>query len=69
MTAYEEASYRLDVYQLDPRVEKLYTDVELPGPLLHVGRSVYLLLAAPPVGKGWTLGRYRMRGAWPGGAL
>lgn len=63
VTAYEEASYRLDVYRLGRTVEKLHQDVELPGPMLHAGRSVYLLLAAPPSGIGWTLARYRMRGA------
>ncbi|HEX7050569.1 MAG TPA: 6-bladed beta-propeller [Longimicrobiales bacterium] len=57
---YEEATYRADVYRLGTEPVKLYHDVPLPGPLLHAGGAVYLLLAGPGESRGWTLGRYRL---------
>lgn len=61
--AYEEATYRLDVYSLGAGVTKLYEDIPLPGRLLHVGDRLYLLLGQPPELGAWTLGRYRMEDA------
>lgn len=59
--AYEEASYRLDIYRLGSAVVKVCEDVPLPGAFLHSGEAVYLLLGGPPNLNGWTLGRYQLR--------
>ena len=60
VVAYEESRYRLDLYRLGAELRKLAQDIELPGPLLHAGEKVYILLAAPPETERWTLGRYRL---------
>lgn len=52
--AYEEASYRADVYR--PDGTKLLEDVELPGRLLAGGDHLHLLLSTAP--GPWTIGRY-----------
>lgn len=55
---HREASYRIDVYRLRSTPEKLVADVDLPGRLLHAGRSVHLLTATPADAPGWTVTRY-----------
>lgn len=55
--AYEEATYRADVYRIESG-RKLLEDVPLPGPLLEGGRHVHLLLSSPP--EGWTVGHFRV---------
>jgi len=62
IVAYDEATYRLDVYRLHPQLVKLAEDILLPGPLLHAGAAVYVLLGRPPQPDAWTLGRYEWRG-------
>lgn len=61
VVAYEEASYRLDIYSLRPALTKLAEDVRLPGPLLQAGEAVYLLLGRPPEADAWTMGRYELK--------
>lgn len=58
IVAYEDASYRADVYELATG-RKLMTDVPLPGRLLEGGRHVHLLVSSPP--GPWAVGRYRVR--------
>lgn len=54
--AYEEASYRADVYR--PDGTKLLEDVELPGRLLAGGEHLHLLLSTAP--RPWTVGRFEV---------
>lgn len=55
--AYEEASYRADLY--DESGTKLWEDVLLPGDLLTaVGREAYVLTAGAP--EAWTLAVYML---------
>lgn len=56
--AYEDATYRADVYRIQDG-RKLLEDVRLPGRLLEGGRHLHLLLSSPPAP--WTLGRFRIR--------
>lgn len=54
--AYEEATYRADVYRTDGT--KLLEDVELPGRLLAGGEHLHLLRSTPP--GPWAVGRYEL---------
>lgn len=55
--AYEEASYRADLYDADGM--KVWEDVALPGDLLTgVGRKAYVLTAGAP--ESWTLSVYTL---------
>lgn len=55
--AYEEATYRADVYRLGTG-RKLLEDVVLPGRLLRGGEHLHLLLSTPP--DPWTVGRFEV---------
>jgi hypothetical protein len=55
--AYEEATYRADVYRLGTG-RKLVEDVLLPGRLLRGGEHLHLLLSSPP--DPWSVGRYEV---------
>lgn len=59
--AYEEATYRADVYRLG-NGRKLVEDVLLPGRMLRGGEHLHLLLSSPP--GPWTVGRFEVD---PGG--
>lgn len=57
--AYEDARYFADVYDLEEGA-KLWTGIDLPGPVLAGGESLVILLDGPPAG--WLIGRYVMSG-------
>lgn len=57
--AYELAEHLADVYDLSAR-RKIWTDVELPGPVLAGGERLTVLLRTPP--GGWELGTYEVSG-------
>lgn len=58
IVAYEEATYRADVYDIAAR-RKLLEDVLLPGRLVAGGRHVHLLVSTPP--DPWVVERFRIR--------
>lgn len=53
--AYEDATYRADVYRLATGT-KLVEDVPLPGRLLQGGEHLHVLLSSPP--EPWSVGRF-----------
>lgn len=55
--AYEEATYRADVYRLATG-RKLVEDVVLPGRILRGGEHLHLLLSSPP--DPWAVGRFEV---------
>lgn len=57
--AYEDAQHFADVYDLEEGV-KLWTGIDLPGPVLAGGESLTILLDGPP--GGWLIGRYVVSG-------
>lgn len=55
--AYEEATYRADVYSLESG-RKLVEDVPLPGRLLNGGEHLHVLLSSPP--GPWAIGMFEV---------
>lgn len=55
--AYEDATYRADVYEIATR-RKVVEDVVLPGRLLDGGRQIHLLVSSPP--GPWVVERFRL---------
>lgn len=61
--AYEEATYRADVYRLATG-RKLMEDVVLPGRPLRGGEHLHVLLSSPP--DPWSIGRFEVDAAAAG---